>query len=97
MTIPKALSLLFSTTLFFTLLGGGVGWYLGQFHPSYYRFVFRGAEDPEFDSVAVGVGQGLTQGITAGAIIGMVLLIVMVWQAVKTDGQHSDRHRRHLT
>lgn len=87
MNIRKAFLLLTSTTIFFTVLGGLVGFLLGKYLPNYYKSIFRNGQDAEFDPLAMGVGQGLTQGITAGAVIAIIFLIVMVWHDVKSGGQ----------
>jgi hypothetical protein len=84
MTIRELLTLVFSSTLFFTGLGGGVGFLLGIFLPDYYRTIFRGGNEEGFDPLAVGIGQGLTQGLTAGAIVGVLLAVVLTWYRAKT-------------
>jgi len=56
------------------LIGLGIGAALGTFVPGYYRSVFHGGDNPQFDSVAVGIGQGLTQGVVFGGVVGVVLV-----------------------
>jgi hypothetical protein len=77
MNVREMLTLLVSSTLFFTTLGGAAGFALGKYLPGYYRSVFRSGFEPEFDPVAVGVGQGLTQGMTGGAVIGVLLVFLL--------------------
>ncbi len=84
MNIRKAIILVVSTTLVFTILGGVVGFCLGRFLPNYYRSIFRNGSDSDFDPLAVGLGLGLTQGLAAGSIIGVVVLVVMVWHDLRT-------------
>ncbi|MHC4404759.1 MAG: hypothetical protein ACYTG0_34340, partial [Planctomycetota bacterium] len=67
------------------LVGLGVGFALGKYVPEYYRSVFPGGRDPQFDPVAVGIGQGLTQGLLLGVVTGLVLVAVLCWY--KTRGQ----------
>lgn len=84
MSVREMLTLLISSTLFFTGLGGGVGYALGKHLPSYYRSIFEGGQSETFDPLAVGIGQGLTQGIFAGAGIGVLLVIVLAWYRART-------------
>jgi hypothetical protein len=84
MSIRELLTVVFSSTVFFTALGGGVGFVLGKFLPAYYRSIFRHGNDEGFDPLAMGIGQGLTQGMTAGAVVGVVLAIVLTWSRVRT-------------
>jgi hypothetical protein len=61
------------------LVGLGIGVALGSFVPGYYRSVFSNGADPNFDPVAVGIGQGLTQGVVFGGIVGLVLVAMFYW------------------
>lgn len=70
--------------VFLTAIGGGVlgvvvGALLGRFVPGYYRSVFARGDAPDFDPVAVGIGQGLTQGVGFGALVGCVLVGLHYW------------------
>ncbi len=57
------------------LMGAGIGTFL----PGYYRSVFSNGKSPDFDPVAVGIGQGLTQGTGLGALIGIALVALYYW------------------
>ena len=79
MTWPKGIAIVAATTLLGAAGGTGVGVALGTFVPGYYRSVFFGGRDPEFDPVAVGIGQGLTQGLALGLIAGLVVVAGIAW------------------
>ena len=64
--------------------GMALGALLGTFVPEYYRSVFANGGRPQFNPVAVGIGQGVTQGAVLGAIVG-VLLVGLYY-----------RHRQHV-
>lgn len=80
LTPAKAVLTIVVCALSFSVLGGLGGYVLGRFMPGYYRGVFSGGESPDFDPVAVGLGQGITQGLVAGGIIGLILVAILVWQ-----------------
>lgn len=90
MTVREILTILFSTTIGFTALGGAIGYSLGRFLPGYYRSVFRHGRDADFDPLATGIGQGVTQGITAGVLIGTLLIFILAWYRAKTSRVQSD-------
>ncbi len=69
------------------VLGMAVGAALGHFVPGYYQAVFASGSSPEFDPVAVGVGQGLTQGFVCGAIISLVLVALFYWYRSRSIAQ----------
>lgn len=85
MTVRETLTILFSTTIGFTLLGGVIGYSLGRFLPDYYRSVFIAGRFPDFDPLATGIGLGVTQGVTAGAVIGTLLIFILAWYRAKTN------------
>jgi hypothetical protein len=96
MTILKALTLLFGTTITLGLIGSSIGYSLGRFNPGYYRTVFRNGAEPDFDPVAVGIGQGLTQGTVGGVAVGMALIALFTWRDIRmqrtpADSKISDR------
>lgn len=62
-----------------SLIGLGLGSALGSLLPGYYRSVFSNGNDPNFDPVAVGIGQGVTQGLAFGGIVGVVLVALFYW------------------
>ena len=61
------------------LFGLVTGAALGSFLPGYYRSVFSNGHDPNFDPIAVGMGQGLTQGAIGGVVIGLALVGLYYW------------------
>ena len=67
------------STIVCGIAGLGIGWALGTFVPGYYRSIFLRGQDPDFDPVAIGIGQGLTQGIVLGAVIGLILVAMNYW------------------
>ena len=78
-----------------SLIGGVTGLLLGAVLgtvlPGYYRSVFWNGESPNFDPLAVGIGQGLTQGVVFGGVVGMVLVAIFYWHRSrmlpKTEGK----------
>jgi hypothetical protein len=84
MTVREMLFLVLSSTVFFTGLGGAIGFFLGKCLPTYYTTIFRSGHEEGFDPLAVGIGQGLTQGITAGASVGVLLVVILAWYRAKT-------------
>lgn len=84
LSVREILTLVISSTVLFTSLGGGIGFFLGRFFPSYYIAVFRTGNEASFDPLAVGIGQGITQGISAGTIVGVLLVVVLAWYRAKT-------------
>lgn len=58
--------------------GAVIGGALGTWAPSYYRLVFSNGDTPQFESVAVGLGQGLTQGIVFGTMVGLALIAMFL-------------------
>ena len=69
----------FGTGLLGGLIGTLIGAALGAFIPGYYRAVFRNGSAPDFDPIAVGIGQGLTQGVAFGGIVGIILVALFYW------------------
>ncbi len=86
MSGSKALTLLFVTATVCTTFGGLVGFGLGRFFPNYYRNIFSNGNAPDFDPLAVGVGQGLTQGLTGGLVVGILLVLILSWASSKQTG-----------
>ena len=84
MTIPKAIVVVVTCALIVTAIGALMGGAIGAFVPGYYRSVFRGGHEPEFDPVAVGVGQGATQGIAGGVLVGVILIGIIAWRERRT-------------
>ena len=69
----------FGSAIFGGLIGIGIGTAMGMLIPGYYRSVFSTGGEPNFDPVAVGIGQGLTQGVVFGGIIGLILVAMFYW------------------
>ncbi|MCA9139108.1 MAG: hypothetical protein KDB00_20185 [Planctomycetales bacterium] len=80
-----SVAVVFASALIGGLIGAGIGAALGSFLPEYYRSVFSGGQSPNFDPVAVGIGQGLTQGVGGGGCIGIVLVALFYWHRRSTD------------
>lgn len=79
MTVLRAFGIIVASAVCFSLLGGLLGFTLGSAVPGYYRSVFFGGNRPDFDPVAVGVGQGTTQGFVGGIVIGLLVVAVLAW------------------
>ena len=75
-----------ASTLIFAIIGGFLGYVLGEFAPDYYRSVFA-RTDSDFNSVQVGLGLGMTQGAAAGAFMGFGLVALAAW----FDSRRADR------
>ncbi|MEO2032148.1 MAG: hypothetical protein ABGZ35_08685 [Planctomycetaceae bacterium] len=73
------------------LTGLGIGAAIGSFVPGYYRSVFTRGGDPNFDPVAVGIGQGLTQGVVFGGITGLSLVALFYWYRSRVARQNADQ------
>jgi hypothetical protein len=73
------------------LIGLGIGAALGTFVPGYYRSVFSRGNDPNFDPIAVGIGQGLTQGVVFGGVIGLLLVAMFYWYRSRSLRVASDQ------
>ena len=69
----------FASALVGGVLGLLMGAALGSMMPAYYRSVFAGGDSPNFDPVAVGIGQGLTQGVVFGGVVGLALVAMYYW------------------
>lgn len=83
----------FGTAFVGGLIGLGLGAAIGTMLPGYYRSVFSGGSDPNFDPVAVGIGQGLTQGVVFGGITGLLLVGMFYWYRVQMQrNQQSPFH-----
>ncbi len=87
-------SLLFWTigAVFGAAFVGGVfglclGAALGAFTPGYYRSMSAIGGSPDFDPVAVGIGQGLSQGAVFGAIVGLILVALFYWYRARRKAQ----------
>jgi hypothetical protein len=75
----EGISIVLGATAACGLGGLGIGAALGTWVPNYYRSVFNASRRPDFDPVAVGIGQGLTQGIDAGLVLGLLLVAAIAW------------------
>ena len=79
MTVLRAFGIIVASAVCFAVLGGLLGFALGRAVPGYYRSMFFGGNRPEFDPVAVGIGQGTTQGFVGGIVIGLLVVAVLTW------------------
>ena len=93
-TLPKGLAVVLVTAVVGALGGLGIGAALGKFVPNYYRSVFMAGRHPDFDPVAVGIGQGLTQGLLLGVATGLVLVGIMCWYKVRLVRRSEDEPAR---
>jgi hypothetical protein len=82
----EAIALVLGCVIAFTLLGAGTGYALGTVAPGYYRSVFEGGQDPNFDPVDVGIGLGSSQGLLGGAVIGVLLASVLLLRDRRAPG-----------
>jgi hypothetical protein len=77
MTLRSAFATLLVSTIFFTSIGACLGFSLAKLTPGYYRMVFKGGGEPDFDPVGVGIGLGLTQGFVGGVVVGLILVALL--------------------
>lgn len=61
------------------MFGGLLALVIGAMAPSYYRSLFRGIDEPDFDPISAGVVLGLVQGLVGGAVLGVTILAVYFW------------------
>jgi hypothetical protein len=57
------------------VVGTLIGYFLGTFHPGYYRSVVSGGRQPDFKPVDVGIGLGCSQGLILGVIVGALVVV----------------------
>jgi hypothetical protein len=62
------------------VVGALAGYGLGTFVPGYYRSVFSGGQEPNFNPVDVGIGLGCSEGLMLGAVVGTVAAVVLAWR-----------------
>jgi len=89
MTVFKSFVIILLSGLVGTVAGGALGYTLAIVAPAYYRGVFEGGRDPDFDPVAVGLGLGLSQGLIVGLLVGAVVVLAVSWyNARRQAGNH---------
>ena len=72
------------TAIFGALVGGGIGFTIGNLFPQYYQTVFRGPMGTApVDPIAMGVGQGVTQGFVGGIVVGLILVALFYWYTTR--------------
>lgn len=85
MTLGTGFAIVVVSTILFSLSGGGLGFALGRFAPSYYRTVYpTGRVD---DPVQLGIGLGTTQGAIAGVIVGCVIVMAVAISSRRSGGK----------
>ena len=85
--LPWTIGAVFGAAFLGGAFGAGLGAALGTFSPGYYRSVFSNGESPNFDPVAVGLGQALTQGVVFGTIVGLILVAMFYWSRTRSQNQ----------
>ena len=80
---PRAILFVIASSATCGAAGLLIGAALGAFLPGYYRSVFSNGDSPNFDPLAVGIGQGLTQGVGTGLAVGVALLAVHYWRQTR--------------
>ncbi len=83
MQFGKAILWIAVTAILFSIIGAGIGFLIGSQMPGYYRSIFADGSSPEFDPIAVGLGQGLTQGMVLGAVVGLILTLASWWKEAR--------------
>lgn len=97
MSVGRGLVIVVACGLCFGLAGGLLGLALGVGAPSYYRGVFRAADDPGFNPVQVGLGLGISQGLICGAVVGsVVVLAVALFRPSRQRGEPVDPSAPHI-
>jgi hypothetical protein len=64
----------YSFSLFFTVLGGAIGYTVGVFAPGFYEVALPRVTN--LRPVEYGIGAGLTQGFLAGAVTGVLVVAI---------------------
>lgn len=80
MTLKRAIIILVLAGIIFSGIGGAIGWLLGTYSPEYYRTVFYGGDDPDFDPDQMGTSLGLMQGLIAGVVVAGVVIGLIIWR-----------------
>lgn len=79
--LKKEILTVAASAALFCILGGLIGFVLGQFVPGYYRSVFVNGDAPTFHPVQVGLGLGVSQGFAGGMIAGVIIVIAQGYTA----------------
>ncbi|MHB1036726.1 MAG: hypothetical protein ACYC35_07200 [Pirellulales bacterium] len=69
-------------------VGAFLGFGLGVLAPDYYRGVFGGGEQLDFNPVDVGIGLGCSEGLLAGAVVGTVVVVALAWRRARVPGRN---------
>ena len=78
MTLFKALATVVGTAIGFGIVGTGIGAFLGNFCPDFFRVVMpplRGLDN--FDALGLGIGLGLVNGLVWGLIVGVLVVAIV--------------------
>jgi hypothetical protein len=78
MTLRRAFLTVAVSTAVCTVVGIGLGIFVGYVAPDYYRMQFRGGA-PNIDMVQVGIGNGVNAGVAGGVVIGLVIVAIVAY------------------
>jgi len=76
-SVLRGFAIVIASAIGFAVWGGGVGYALGRFVPSYYRFGIPDGRSPDFDPVQFGVASGVAQGAIAGVFVGSIVVLAV--------------------
>lgn len=79
--VTRSFSIIAGAALGFGAVGGLVGATLGPVAPAYYRGIFQGGDQPDFDPVQVGLGLGVSRGLICGVLAGVAVVLAAAWTA----------------
>lgn len=79
--VARSFLIIIGAALGFGAIGAALGLTLGRVAPAYYRGVFQGGDQPDFDPVQVGLGLGLSQGLICGVLAGIAVVLAAAWRA----------------
>jgi hypothetical protein len=85
MTVVRGFTIIVLSGMAFAIARGLIGSTLARSLPGYYRAVFSGGDQPDFDPVQVGVGLGITQGLVAGLVVGSVVVLASAFSGRRQD------------
>ena len=83
MNVFKALATVVGTAVGFGIAGTGIGAFLGNFTPAFFRNVLPFRDPETFDPMELGVGLGLVNGLIWGMVIGILIVAILSWKEVR--------------
>ncbi|HUT11551.1 MAG TPA: hypothetical protein VMY42_13705 [Thermoguttaceae bacterium] len=83
MTLFKALATVVGTAIGFGIAGTGIGAFLGNFTPGFFRHLFPLRDLENFNPLELGIGLGLVNGLIWGLVIGVLVVGIVSWKETR--------------